>query len=272
MRLTTSLTALSAMLRSLPALGATILPDVSLAEFTNDAPINAYFPLATGQTLVIKAESIDEDGVFTERSERTNIGPGPVLMGVQTTIQLDRAYEDDLLVEETLDYFATDTDGNVWYFGEDVVNYIYDDDGILIGTDTESSWLAEVDGALPGWIMPADPFDGLSYFQEFAKLNDALDEARIYATGQTLTLPGFEMFSGVIVILETSQLDPDAREFKYYAPGYGLIRADEGLSENFTDTELIFELQPVPLPAAATLFLTGLSTFAFGAWRWKASA
>jgi hypothetical protein len=99
------------------------------------------------------------------------------------------AFEDGLLQERTSDYFAQDTQGNVWYFGEDVTNFHYDEDGNLIGTDSASAWRAGVNGALPGFIMPANPFDGFNYYQEFAPLDGALDQGRIVSVSQQVSVP-----------------------------------------------------------------------------------
>ncbi len=68
--------------------------------------------------------------------------PGPRILGVRTTTQVDKAYEDGLLVEKTFDYFAQDRRGNVWYMGEDVTNFHYGEDGKLIGKDHELAWRA----------------------------------------------------------------------------------------------------------------------------------
>ena len=254
---------MSLLLPANSALAATIIPDFGTAVFAEDAPVNPYFPLSPSGTKVLAAEGVDEDGeVFTERSELTNIGDGPVILGIQTSVQLDRAYEDGLLVEETYDFYATDSIGNVWYFGEDVTNFVYDDEENLIETNNESAWRAGVDGALPGWIMPADPYVGLSYYQEVALAAEALDQAMIWMLDATIDVEGIGEFSNVLVTLETTELDPDAREFKYYAPGIGFFRAEEGLSPDLTDPELVFNLQPseVPLPAGLPLLLAGLGT------------
>jgi hypothetical protein len=237
----------AALIAAGPALAEPTVPDFAAADFTAPAE-NPYFPLAPGDPRVLAAEGVDADGErFTERFEQTNIGPGPVLLGVQTMIQRDRAFEDGVLVEETLDYYAADSAGNVWYFGEDVVNYVYDGSGALVGTNAHSSWRSGVDGAMPGWMMPADPVVGLEYYQEIAKANDALDQARIHALGTSVGIDGIGRLDDVLVTYETSALDPDLREFKYYAPGIGLIRADEGLSPALDDPALIF----TPRPGAA---------------------
>ena len=257
LRLVTVLTIAAPM-----ALAAPIVPEFDALLFDDPTTItNTYFPLFPGYSATLEASGIDEDGEdYSERTELSFAGAGREILGIQTVSQLDRAYEDGLLVEETYDYYAQDNLGNVWYFGEDVVNYHYDDDGTLIGTDNESAWLAGIDDALPGYIMPASPAEGFEYYQEVAPGNDALDAALIFDTGASLTIGGI-LYPNVLVTLETTELDPDAREFKYYAPDVGLIRIEEGLSPALSDPELVFELTsaPVPVPPALPLLLGGLA-------------
>ncbi len=122
-----------------------------------------------------------------------------------------------------------------------------------------SAWLAGANGALPGLAMPAAPGLGDAYYQEFAEADGALDAAMVAALGGSLDL-GWGSFDDVLVTLETTALEPDAREFKSYAPGVGLIRVEEGLSPDLTDPELtVGLLAPVPLPAALPLLLAGLA-------------
>ena len=233
------------------AVAEPFLPDFDAAGFTSGQPVdNRYFPMLSTDTRVYISEDPETGETGEERFELTNIGLGPVILGVQTFTQRDRAFEEGRLVEDTFDYFAQDDAGNVWYFGEDVTNYIYDENGNLIGTNSESSWRAGVNEALPGFIMPADLAVGFNYFQEFAPNDDALDQGTISALG--LTVDGF---TDVLRIFETSEIEPDLREFKYYAPGFGLIRADEGLDELLQNPELIFRLQPAAVPAPAASFL-----------------
>ena len=124
---------------SWPAAAVPYLPDFSTAQFDPAQPIdNPYFPMTDTRTYVYSGS--DEDGPVDERFEHTNTGPGPMIAGVQTFIQQDREFEDGLLVEETKDYFAQDTMGNVWYLGEDVTKFEYDEDGNLISTTMEGAW------------------------------------------------------------------------------------------------------------------------------------
>ena len=58
-----------------------------------------------------------------------------------------------------------------------------------------------------------------------------------------------------------ADVEPDSREFKYYAPGVGLVRVEEGLDASLGDPELTFnrvEVAPIPLPPGLVLIGTGL--------------
>ena len=67
------------------------------------------------------------------------------VMGVSTIVVHDVASVDGEVVEDTYDWFAQDSAGNVWYFGEDTTSY--DADGT---SSTKGAWEAGVGGALPG--------------------------------------------------------------------------------------------------------------------------
>ncbi len=262
------LAAAAAFVATLPAFAsaAPFLPDFGSTTFLPGQAIDApYFPLLPGQRNVILGTGIDEGDPVTERAEQTYEGPGKTLLGVQTITLRDRETLNGVLVEDTFDYYAQDTDGNVWYFGEDVTNYRYDDDGLFLGTDSASSWLAGMNGALPGYIMPADRVIGFEYYQEFAEADAAIDVGEIAGLGLTVDVGG-RLFTDVLQIFETNPLEPDAREFKYYAPGVGLIRVEEGLDENRANPELVVDLQPapapVPVPAGLPLLLGAIGGLA----------
>ncbi len=252
-----------------------LLPDFGAATFEPGTQIdNPYFPLDYEGTRVFKGETEENGETATERFELTVTGPGRKILGVQTTAQRDRSFEDGLLVEDTFDYFAQDTGGTVWYFGEDVTNYEYDEEGNLIGTNDESAWIAGEnlanpggEPAQPGWIMPALPTaltDGLTYFQEFAPDDEAVDVGEHILPLTEISVEAGE-FSDVLRVLDTSPLEPDARDLKYYAPGIGLVAEDEGVNLDLEGPELRFELvssieEPVsvPEPETITLMATGL--------------
>src|SRR5437867_3486473 len=135
--------------------GQTIKPN----DFTLNID-NPYFPLVPGTTFVYEGT--------TDRSPATDLfqvtSRTKVILGVKCREILDQAYINGVLEETTLDWFAQDKDGNVWYFGEDTKEL--DPNGNV--TSTEGSWQAGVDGAQPGIIMEAHPRVGDRYQQEFA--------------------------------------------------------------------------------------------------------
>ena len=229
-------TALALVLAAGAAAPATLLPDFDAARFVRGAEVdNKYFPLPPGRRAVLRARGVEDGEPIRERSElRVLRKPGPTILGVRATTQLDKSYEDGLLVEKTFDYFAQDTRGNVWYLGEDVTNFRYDDDGNLIGKDHESAWRAGRRGAKPGWIMPAKQVIGQKYFQEFARKDEALDKGQTHKIVRNLTVGG-ETYARVLRVLETNPFEPGDREFKYYAPGVGLVRIKEGLDGNLEE-------------------------------------
>jgi hypothetical protein len=179
---------------------------------------NNYFPLVPGYVYTYQAET--EDGIETivvEVLDETR-----VVAGVECAVVRDRVYVDELLVEDTHDWFARDDDGNVWYMGEEVVNYEYDDEGNLLGTDDEGAWEAGVDGALPGVVMWASPTPDAPYRQEYYE-EEAEDMATVVATGVTVVLGDGTIFTDCLETLEWSPLEPFALEYKYYAPGVGVV-------------------------------------------------
>jgi hypothetical protein len=249
----------AALLLADVASGTPVLPDLNSAMFDpNQAIDSAYFPVPTGSHLVYTATENGEP--IDARFEHTNQGLGPIIHGVQTYAQRDQDFEDGLLIEDTLDYFAQDTDGNVWYFGEDSTVYTYDDEGNVVDTET-SGWRAGVNDALPGFIMPIDQTIGFNYYQEFAQQDEALDNATTQALLDSLTVDGVT-YENVLQVLEANELEPGDLEFKYYAPGVGLILVEEGLDENLSNPETVYSLQVSAVPEPATLgtLLFGLVT------------
>jgi len=174
---------------------------------------NRFFPLTPGTTYFYQGE---KDGVPTS-DEFVVSHQNKRILGVNCTVVRDRAFENGILVEDTIDWFAQDTDGNVWYFGEDTKEL--DANGNVIST--EGTWQAGVDGALPGIIMEAQPRVGDRYQQEFAP-DVAEDMARVLSLTESATVPYGE-FDGLLLTKEWSPLDRGSAEHKYYAEGIGFI-------------------------------------------------
>ena len=114
-------------------------------------------------------------------------------------------------MEDTYDWYAQDRAGNVWYFGEDTTSY----DGDEIST--EGSWEAGVNGAQAGVVMLARPRVGDGYQQEYDPGN-AEDRAEVLSIDDQVVV-GDTTYDDVVATVETTPLEPDLAEKKYYAPG-----------------------------------------------------
>ncbi len=221
-------------------LGETLLPDFSAATFEPGAfGDNPYISLTPGSVHSYELEVIDEETgeISLENNQVFVTYDTKNILGVDARVVRDREYVDGLLVEDTFDWYAQDTDGNVWYMGEDSTSFEYDDAGNLIETNTDGSWQAGVDGALPGILMYAQPEVGANYYQEFF-LGEAEDEAQVVSLDESISI-GLGSYDNVLQTFESTALEPDALEFKYYAPGVGLLRIEaldeEGEPEEVTE-------------------------------------
>lgn len=235
-----------------------VLPDFSAATFddTSAQITHPYLPFTIGETYRYQGQSQDPDTGEIEHEEIIVevLDQTRVVAGIESRVVRDRVFLEGLLIEDTFDWYAQDTDGNVWYVGEDVTDFEYDDDGNLIGTSHPGQWEAGVDGALPGYIMPATLNVGDSFFQEFF-VGEAEDYAEIIGVGETFTVPGFGTFDDVLRTKDLS-LDPTSFEHKLYAPGIGLIAerefdTDTGALLSTVDLASVV----VPEPGAAMLVM-----------------
>ena len=182
------------------------------ANFSGHAIDNPFFPLTPGTTYVYEGTT-DEGDEEIVVEVTTDV---KVILGIACVVVHDTASIDGSLVEDTLDWFAQDDDGNVWYFGEDTKEI---EDGVVVST--EGSWEAGVDGALAGIAMLAAPAVGVTYSQEFAA-GVAEDMATVVGLGETETTP-LGTFTGCVHTEDFSPLEPGIVEDKFYAPGVGLV-------------------------------------------------
>lgn len=183
------------------------------ADFTTviDHP---YWPMAPGTQWTLR--EIDEDGeevtvVVTVSSETKEIANGITAVVVRDTVT-----QDGELIEDTFDWYAQDSNGSIWYLGEETAEF---EDGEL--TTTAGSFEAGIDGALPGIIMPADPTDGMQYRQEYYA-GEAEDNGEILSTEEQAEVP-YGHFDDVILTKDTITIEPDVLEYKLYARGVGPV-------------------------------------------------
>jgi hypothetical protein len=72
-------------------------------------------------------------------------------------------------------------------------------------------------------IMPAHPKVGMAYRQEYLK-GHAEDRAKIVARNERVKTP-LRRFRHTLMTLETTPLEPDVLEAKFYARGVGVVLA-----------------------------------------------
>ena len=179
---------------------------------------NSFFILEPGYQVTLEGE---EDGEKLQMI-MTVLNETKIVDGVETRVVEEKEMEGDNVVEISRNYFAICMPtNNAIYFGEDVDMY---EDGEIVSH--EGAWLAGQNGAKAGMIMPGSVEIGLKYYQEIAP-GVAEDRAEIVSINDTLDTPA-GTFSNVLKTEETNPLEPEEKEFKFYAPGIGLIQ-DEAL-------------------------------------------
>jgi hypothetical protein len=138
------------------------------------------------------------------------------IVGIDAVVVHDVVTQKGELVEDTLDWYAQDADGNVWYLGEDTKEY---ENGKV--ASTEGSWEAGVGGAQAGIIVPARPKQGLSYREEYYA-GHAEDAAEVLGVEGKAEVP-FGRFSGALMTRNYSGIEPNVVELKFYARGVGPV-------------------------------------------------
>lgn len=189
-------------------------PTFDTSNFSNPLEINnKYFPLKPGTTMIYEGKSDGDPtrDVFVVTNDTKEI------MGITTRVVHDDAYVDEEHEETTNDWFAQDDQGNVWYMGE------YTTDLTTKKNPHEGSWEAGVKGAKAGIIMLAEPKADDTYNQEFLK-GVAEDKGTILSLDEKITVP-YGTFSNVIKTKDTTPLEPNIVENKYYAPNIGEVKA-----------------------------------------------
>jgi hypothetical protein len=164
---------------------------------------NPYFPLAPG----MRWEYRGVEGGAAARDVVAVSSRTAVVDGVECTVVRDLLYHGGRLVERTVDFYAQDEAGNVWYYGEDTAEL--DSRGRV--KSTEGSWRAGRDGAKPGIVMPARPRAGQTFKQEDYP-GHAEDRFSVMSVRNR-----------AVKTKEWTPLEPGVRDRKWYVRGIGLI-------------------------------------------------
>lgn len=181
-------------------------PSLAAAQFEPDVT-NRYFPLKPGTVFTYESARGGTRTVVQVLDQTRKI------LGVTCRAVRDTVRTSGKITEDTIDYYAQNKNaGDVWYFGEETAEY---ENGHVVSID--GRWIVGEERAKPGIIMLGRPVKGQVYRQEFL-LDEAEDVARI--EDMAATFPGFGQ---TLKTLETTALEPDAREAKYYKAGVGNV-------------------------------------------------
>ena len=189
--------------------------DLDPADFTTDID-NPYWPMQPGNRWVYRETDTKgtRERVVVTVTDKTK----KIANGITARVISDVVTENGTPVEITDDWYAQDSDGNVWYLGEAVRNF---ENGEFV--DRAGSFEAGVDGAQPGIVMPADPEPGLTYRQEYYK-GEAEDRAAIVTVGEErVEVPAGFFGKDVLMTRDLVPLEPKVEELKFYAPGIGPV-------------------------------------------------
>ncbi|MCK4614212.1 MAG: hypothetical protein KAU14_05355 [Thermoplasmata archaeon] len=178
---------------------------------------NEFFILKPGYQIVLEGEDDGEN----VKVIITVLNETKVVDGVETGVVEEREFENDELVEVSLNYFAIcNRTKSVFYFGEDSKEY---EDGKVVST--EGSWLAGENGAKAGLIMPGMPLVGSRYYQEIAP-GVAMDRGEIISMKNTVKTPA-GTFQNCLKVVDSSAIEKDEADVKFFAPGIGIVQDEE---------------------------------------------
>jgi hypothetical protein len=191
---------------------------------------NPWLPFRPGTTYVYRGVKDGTPARDVVRVTRRKT----VVDGVRCTAVDDRLFVRGRLAERTTDWYAQDTTGNVWYFGEATAEL--DRSGRV--TSTEGSWRAGRNSARAGIVMPAHARVGQTFRQEYYK-GHAEDHFRILSLAATVRVP-YAASRRALLTKEWTPLEPAMIDHKLYVRGIGLVKEQtvKGGNEGFELTAL----------------------------------
>jgi hypothetical protein len=207
-----------------PAAGGSSTSGADTPEFSDPAHItNPFLPVSDlpDCTLVGTGE---DTGALVVRHVLDRTEPFEVEgQTVDAMVVEDTESDQGERVERTLDYFAQDDAGTVYYLGEDVDTY---EKGKVTGHG--GSWRYGKDTDELGVLMPADPQVGDEWMSEnvpgVTRESDQAVDPPKSATAQGKT------YTDLLKVRERALPDKET-EFKLYSRGTGVISEENGALE-----------------------------------------
>jgi hypothetical protein len=189
--------------------------DLDPADFTTRID-NPYWPMKPGSRWVYR--ETDSEGAKQRVEVTVTRKTKRIAIGVEARVVHDVVSEDGEPVEVTDDWYAQDSEGNIWYLGEATTEYENGEPA-----STAGSFEAGVDGAQPGIIMPAEPEPGMTYRQEYYA-GEAEDKGEIVSLDEQAEVPAGH-YPNVLMTKDLNPLEPRVLEFKFYARNVGPVLA-----------------------------------------------
>jgi hypothetical protein len=220
--------------------------DFDAANFTAPTTINnKWFPLTPGMQWVYEGNTEDNGKITPHRVVLTITDLTKVITDVRTIVAWEQDFSEGALVETELVFFAQARDGAVWQFGQHPE--VYEN-----GKMTENpAWFHGVEDARAGIVMEANPQVGSrSYSQGWAPAVDYSDRGETHLMGQETCVPT-NCYKDVLVIKEYALNEPNAFQYKYYAPGVGGILVDWGGSDQLKERLELVSVGPLSAEARA---------------------
>ena len=175
---------------------------------------NPWFPLRPRTTLRYRGHKDGErqtDVVTVTQKTKT-------ILGINAIVVHDRVFfRGGGVAEDTLDWYAQDKGGNVWYLGEATKEL--DRHGHV--KSREGSWQAGIRGARAGIVMPGHPRVGETHRMEF-EAGNAEDFFRVKSLHASVSVPAVSS-RHALRTTEWTPLEPGVRDAKYYVRGIGSV-------------------------------------------------
>ena len=174
---------------------------------------NPWFPLRPGTVYTYRGikDGQPSQEVFTVTHRARTI------QGVRCTVVSDLLYIRGRLHERTTDWYAQDTSGNVWYYGEATAELSAR--GKVVSR--QGSWQAGVNGARAGIYMPANPRPGHGGRQEYYR-GHAEDQFTVVSLSAHVRAAAVSS-NHALLTKEFTRLEPGVLDHKYYVRGIGTV-------------------------------------------------
>jgi hypothetical protein len=177
---------------------------------------NQYWPMKPGTRWIYR--NVEEGNPPQDIAVVVTTATKKLADGITARVVRDTGRAEGQIVEDTMDYYAQDAEGNVWYLGEQTAEF---ENGKVVSR--EGSWEAGKAGAMPGIMLPAQPQVGQKYRQEYKK-GEAEDNGEVLATGHLVQVQAGG-YKDALVTMDTSNVEKTAVEYKFYGPGVGPLLA-----------------------------------------------